>query len=420
MITVHFMVCNTRFVTSGQWHYVFEYLLTVTNLTLYQEHNQETIMSEKGLTTIALKKINRSKIYQYIYRSKLTSKLQIVQDLQMGLSTVSQNLNLLENEGLIEKNGYFDSTGGRKANAIQIVSDFRISIGVGILKNMFHITAIDLYGNTICTDTIPLTYSNTAAYYQQLTDKVKDFIEKNQYPEDKILGVSIATQGITSPDNTTVIYGNIMNNTGMRLKDFSRHLPYPCHLEHDSKSAAFLELWNHPELDSAVVLLLNRNLGGAIITNHQIHQGRSMHSGTIEHICVNPDGPLCYCGNRGCLETYCSANSLEQASGMTIKEFFPLLREKKSPQLIQIWEDYLKHLAFAMKNLNLVIDAPIIISGYLAPYFTEDDTDYLLRQINSMTPFELKEEQILVGTHGQYTPAIGTALFYVKEFIQSV
>ena len=377
-------------------------------------------MSEKGLTTIALKKINRSKIYQYIYRSKLTSKLQIVQDLQMGLSTVSQNLNLLENEGLIEKNGYFDSTGGRKANAIQIVSDFRISIGVGILKNIFHITAIDLYGNTVYTDTIPLTYSNTAAYYQQITDKVKDFIDKNQYPENKILGVSIATQGITSPDNTTVIYGNIMNNTGMRLKDFSRHLPYPCHLEHDSKSAAFLELWNHPELDSAVVLLLNRNLGGAIITNHQIHQGCSMHSGTIEHICVNPDGPLCYCGNRGCLETYCSANSLEQASGMTIKEFFPLLREKKSPQLIQIWEDYLKHLAFAIKNLNLVIDAPIIISGYLAPYFTEDDTDYLLRQINSMTPFELKEEQILVGTHGQYTPAIGAALFYVKEFIQSV
>ena len=377
-------------------------------------------MSEKGLTTIALKKINRSKIYQYIYRSKLTSKLQIVQDLQMGLSTVSQNLNLLENEGLIEKNGYFDSTGGRKANAIQIVSDFRISIGVGILKNIFHITAIDLYGNTVYTDTIPLTYSNTAAYYQQITDKVKDFIDKNQYPENKILGVSIATQGITSPDNTTVIYGNIMNNTGMRLKDFSRHLPYPCHLEHDSKSAAFLELWNHPELDSAVVLLLNRNLGGAIITNHQIHQGCSMHSGTIEHICVNPDGPLCYCGNRGCLETYCSANSLEQASGMTIKEFFPLLREKKSPQLIQIWEDYLKHLAFAMKNLNLVIDAPIIISGYLAPYFTEDDTDYLLRQINSMTPFELKEEQILVGTHGQYTPAIGAALFYVEEFIHSV
>lgn len=377
-------------------------------------------MSEKGLTNISVKKINRSKVYQYIYRKKITSKLQIVQDLQMGLSTVSQNLNLLEQDGLIEKNGYFESTGGRKANAIQIVSDFRISIGIGILKNMFHITAVDLYGNALYTNTIPFPYSNTPDYYKQVTDKIKEFIAINQYDEEKILGVSIATQGITSPDHSTVLYGNIMNNTGMILADFSRYLPYPCYLEHDSKSAAFLELWKHPELDSAVVFLLNRNLGGAIITNHQIHQGSSMHSGTIEHICINPDGPLCYCGNRGCLETYCSANALEQAAGMNIKDFFSLLREKKSPQLTQIWKDYLHHLAFAMKNLNLIIDAPIIISGYLAPYFLEDDIAYLTKHINVSSPFALNKEQIFVGTNGQYTPAIGAALFYVNQFIHAI
>lgn len=377
-------------------------------------------MSEKGLTNISVKKINRSKVYQYIYRKKITSKLQIVQDLQMGLSTVSQNLNLLEQDGLIEKNGYFESTGGRKANAIQIVSDFRISIGIGILKNMFHITAVDLYGNAFYTNTIPFPYSNTPDYYKQVTDKIKEFIAINQYDEEKILGVSIATQGITSPDHSTVLYGNIMNNTGMILEDFSRYLPYPCYLEHDSKSAAFLELWKHPELDSAVVFLLNRNLGGAIITNHQIHQGSSMHSGTIEHICINPDGPLCYCGNRGCLETYCSANALEQAAGMNIKDFFSLLREKKSPQLTQIWKDYLRHLAFAMKNLNLIIDAPIIISGYLAPYFLEDDIAYLTKHINVSSPFALNKEHIFVGTNGQYTPAIGAALFYVNQFIHAI
>lgn len=377
-------------------------------------------MSEKGLTNISVKKINRSKVYQYIYRKKITSKLQIVQDLQMGLSTVSQNLNLLEQDGLIEKNGYFESTGGRKANAIQIVSDFRISIGIGILKNMFHITAVDLYGNALYTNTIPFPYSNTPDYYKQVTDKIKEFIATNQYDEEKILGVSIATQGITSPDHSTVLYGNIMNNTGMILEDFSRCLPYPCYLEHDSKSAAFLELWKHPELDSAVVFLLNRNLGGAIITNHQIHQGSSMHSGTIEHICINPDGPLCYCGNRGCLETYCSANALEQAAGMNIKDFFSLLREKKSPQLTQIWKDYLHHLAFAMKNINLIIDAPIIISGYLAPYFLEDDIAYLTKHINVSSPFALNKEHIFVGTNGQYTPAIGAALFYVNQFIHAI
>ena len=384
------------------------------------QRNQENNMSEKGLTNISLKKINKSKVYQYIYRKKKASKQQIVQELQMGLSTVSQNLNLLEPEGLIEKNGFFASTGGRKANAIQIVSDFRISIGIGILKNMFHITAVDLYGNALYTNTIPFPYSNTPDYYKQVTDKIKEFIATNQYDEEKILGVSIATQGITSPDHSTVLYGNIMNNTGMILEDFSRYLPYPCYLEHDSKSAAFLELWKHPELDSAVVFLLNRNLGGAIITNHQIHQGSSMHSGTIEHICINPDGPLCYCGNRGCLETYCSANALEQAAGMNIKDFFSLLREKKSSQLTQIWKDYLHHLAFAMKNLNLIIDAPIIISGYLAPYFLEDDIAYLTKHINVSSPFALNKEHIFVGTNGQYTPAIGAALFYVNQFIHAI
>ena len=64
------------------------------------QRNQENNRSEKGLTNISLKKINKSKVYQYIYRKKKTSKQQIVQELQMGLSAVSQNLNLLEQEGL--------------------------------------------------------------------------------------------------------------------------------------------------------------------------------------------------------------------------------------------------------------------------------------------------------------------------------
>ena len=49
-------------------------------------------MSEKGLTTISLKKINRSKVYQYIYKTKAVSKQQIVQDLTMGLSMHSGTL----------------------------------------------------------------------------------------------------------------------------------------------------------------------------------------------------------------------------------------------------------------------------------------------------------------------------------------
>lgn len=374
-------------------------------------------MREQGLTTITLKKINKEKVYQYIYKERQTSKQQIVQELNMGLSTVSQNLNALEQEGLINRDGYFESTGGRKARIIQIISDFKIAIGVGILKNMFHIVAVDLYGEAVAKEIISIDYIDTDEYYTKVADEVEKFINKNNYKREQISGVSIATQGIISPDGESVTYGKIMDNSDMRLSDFADRLSYPCRIEHDSKAAADLELWNHPELDSAVVFLLNRNLGGAIITNRRVHQGMSMHSGSLEHMCINHDGPICYCGSRGCLETYCSVNSIETAAGVSIKEFFYEMRKNKNNIFKQIWEDYLKHLAYAIKNLNMVIDGPVIISGYLAPYFTDVDIAFMCELINAATPFPIAKDNIIVGMHGQFTPAIGAALYYVKRFI---
>ena len=81
-----------------------------------------------------------------------------------------------------------------------------------------------------------------------------------------------------------------------------------------------------------------------------------------------------------------------------------------SQNLNAIWQDYLKHLAFAMRNLN-------IISGYLAPYLVPEDLNMLLHLINENNPFTLTADQLLVGTHGQYTPAIGAALHYINRFV---
>ena len=124
-------------------------------------------MSEKGLTNISLKKINKSKVYQYIYRKKKTSKQQIVQELQMGLSTVSQNLNLLEQEGLIEKKRLFASTGGRKANAIQIVSDFKIQVCITKIS-----TFLILCDLAVCLATLYVSFSLVFALMRYLQGKV--------------------------------------------------------------------------------------------------------------------------------------------------------------------------------------------------------------------------------------------------------
>ena len=140
-------------------------------------------MKEKGLTTITLKKsIGKSVPIYYQQKKHPTPDRSGSAD---GTSTVSQNLNELENDGLISRNGYFKSTGGRKAQIIKIVEDFRISIGLGILKDMFHIVAVNLYGNAVATETIELPYENSDAYYTALAANVELFIQKNHYAPEK-------------------------------------------------------------------------------------------------------------------------------------------------------------------------------------------------------------------------------------------
>lgn len=376
-------------------------------------------MANKGMTAKAVKQINKNKVYAEIYRGRSVSKMQIVQKLQMGLSTVDQNLKALEEEGLIEKKGYFESTGGRKAQAIQICRTARISIGIGILKECIYIVAADLYGTVLQSAVLTIPYRHADTYYERLGREIDSFISAHGLDSGRILGVSVAVQGSISPDGQAVSYGAIMHNEQMKLSDFQKHIPYACRLEHDSKAAAFLELWRHPDIQSASMFLLNHNMGGAVIINGLVHQGLHMQSGNFEHLCIEKNGPLCYCGSRGCLETYCSVNALEKAAGMALPLFFEEVR-KKEAKYLKIWSEYLKYLAFAIRNVSAVVDGKIIISGYLAPFLVKEDVAFLLQHINESNAFPVSGEQFLLGTQGAYTQATGAALYQVNTFLTSL
>lgn len=376
-------------------------------------------MSDTSMTTIKLKQINKNKVYTGIYTARSTCKLLLTQSLKMGLSTVTQNLKILEEEGLIHKNGSFQSTGGRKADALEIVAAARLSIGVALLERELHIVAADLYGNALHSQAIPIPFQASQLYYSQVGDHIRTFISTHQLEERRILGVSIATQGIISADGQSVTYGVLLHNASMHLSDLQSHIPFPCRLVHDSKAAAKLELWHNQSIQSGVVLLLNRNLGGAIIAQRAIQNGDNMRSGTIEHLCMNPDGALCYCGRRGCLETYCSANSLAQAAGTSIPDFFRNLRHNNKIAR-QIWTDYLNYLALAIRNLSVVVDGTFVLSGYLAPYFQPEDLSFLVERINTLATFPLQADNIVLGHGGQFTQAIGASLHFIEEFLAQV
>lgn len=374
-------------------------------------------MGKERLTAGALKQLNREEVYRFIYRQKVTSKQQIVESLHLGLSTVSQNLAVLEEQGRISRQGFFDSTGGRKAQTIRIVPTFRLSIGVGLFKKELQVASVDLYGQVLHRQSCALPFRDEAGYYQAASECILQFIEKHHYSQEQILGIAISVQGIVSRDGSRILYGAILENQHMKQELFAAHLPYPCHLEHDSKAAARLELWSHPALEGALVLLLNHNLGGALILHRQIYTGTSMYGGALEHICVDPQGPRCYCGQRGCLEMYCSADALEKAAGASLDAFFHRLRADCRQEEQQLWEKYLHNLACVLRNVILVADVPVIFSGYLATYLTEADLQKMEQIIQQTMPFPIPSPGLLLGNHGEFAATVGAALSYIDAFL---
>lgn len=370
------------------------------------------------MTTSDVKKNNKQALLRHIYENESSQQQVLCELLHLSRPTVINLIRECSEEGLIEKSGYYESTGGRKANAIVFIPDSKISIGVELLQDSYEITAIDLYGNTICTAWYEIGFVNEDSYFRNICNSITHFINGNKIDHKKILGVGIVLQGLISADGTTVTYGKILNCTGLHISVFTDHLPYPCKFFHDAEAAAQFELWSHPSLKDFIYLNIRSHLSGALIVNRSSLKGTDLKSGVFEHMTLIPNGRPCYCGRRGCMETYCSTQPLIDVTGH-LHTFFEELR-KGSRTCQECWNTYLLNLATAINNLRMFIDYPVLIGGTLSPYLTEEDIDTLHRYASEKSAFPTEQRFIRQGQNQKALRCEGAAISYVKEYLHEI
>ena len=372
----------------------------------------------KRITPGQIKKTNRQQIYDFIYREGKVAQQDIAYALRLSRPTVATNLAELEEDGLIFKNGLLDYDQiGRKAVAYSIVPDSRIAIGVELMTDGVKMIAVDLYGKKIDRVVSELQYQNRASYFKEVSDRILAFIGTLGIPGDRILGIGFSMQGLVSADGTTMVYGKILDCSGVTTDVFSRHLPYPCSFVHDPAAAALSELWSSPELTDAMYLSLSRHLGGAMIFRRNIVTGKHGYMATFEHAKIRADGALCYCGKRGCAETVCSMKAL--LGDEDPDAFFEQVRSGV-PGAVKRWHTYLKNLAVLIGNLYLVVDVDFILGGHLAMYFKEEDIQFLYDEIRKDSPFEFSDDYILISKMPSHNITIGVALPYIQDFLDDI
>lgn len=368
-------------------------------------------------STSELRKTNYSSVYRMIYNEQQTSKQAIATSLNMSLPTVSQYLKELEEVGLIQKAGYYESTGGRKPHILQAVASARVAAGLEIRHDMVRLNLVDLYGSLLAEEVYPVSFEKNDKYYDDLCAWVDTILKRSNLAPEHILGVGIGTQNLISPDGKETAFGKLLP-VGIRVSDFSSRLPYPCVLVHDVELAALAELWHRPDLKNIIYLSLNRNLGGALVTDGNVHVG-TYSSGTIEHMGFMPNGLLCYCGKRGCLEAYCSAKALELQAEEPLDQFFFNLRMGRKYE-VKIWDIYLKNLAIAIDNMRMVYRVDILIGGLLQHYMTTDDYEKLSDYVFEQTFFQVRDLNIISSKIGQRATANGGAIYYIQKFLDNI
>jgi len=372
-------------------------------------------MAKHIATTSDMRIMNRNKIYLSIYHAVNISKQALAQEMHLSLPTVTQNLNELQELHLIERNGLYESTGGRKAQVIHCVSTAKIAVGVDVSKEMIRICAIDLYGAILKEDSIILEFHYEESYFQRLGGWINDFIRQLPYPAENLLGIKIGVQGLVNKEGTLVFYSAIFKCPSLPLSFFQKYIDYPCSLAHDTETAAVAALWQHRDIQDAVYLALNHNFSGTLIINGEPHPGKTL-SGVIEHMCLVPGGLRCYCGKNGCMECYCSADALINSSGETLPIFFKKLRMSDSV-CIKIWDDYMRHLARGINNIRMVLDGDFILGGVLKDYLIDSDLETIYQYVQEESSFQNTSFSLKLSNCGYHATMLGAALILIKQFL---
>ncbi|WP_152973584.1 ROK family transcriptional regulator [Bifidobacterium aesculapii] len=372
----------------------------------------------KAMPSAAVKTHNRIAMTQYLYTHDHATKQEIERELGLSLPTITQNLRALESEHVIRQGPLLASTGGRKARGYDFNPDHRTAIGVVMKHNEVRMCAVDLRGNVVERLNRTLPYRNANVYYQRVGDIVENFATDVEARHGGVLGVAFAIQGIVSPDGRTITFGNIMRNTGLTLDAIAQSIHRPCMMIHDSDASAMAELWFDKTLTDAVCVYLERRPGGAVIVGGRLYQGPNMCNGAIEHMTLVPGGRECYCGQRGCMDTYCSPESLPE-DYESIPGFFSVLEqgERHHRERMDEWLDY---VAQAIVNVRSVIAGDVIIGGEAAQYLEDDDIDDLKRRVVERTPFGTERFTLRRSYCAEDQNIIGAALRYVETYLSEI
>ena len=190
-----------------------------------------------------------------------------------------------------------------------------VVIGIDLGGTNIKAGAVTNDGRVLLRDREPTpTPSVPAAVVEAIARVVGRCVAQFQQQGQRVAGLGVGSPGTIDLDRGIVLFSPNLTGWGdVPLKAMTEEkLGLPCALENDANAAALGEQWVGAGrgADSLVMFTLGTGIGGGIVLDDKVWHGTGGFAGEIGHMSINPDGPLCGCGNRGCIEAYASATAM--------------------------------------------------------------------------------------------------------------
>lgn len=324
-----------------------------------------------------------------ICQNKRISRAQLARLTGLSRMSVTNTVNdLIHDNYVCERDRPTHGLAGRQPVGLDIADLSPLIAGLYISRDKCHGILSDM--------TLQIKYSSQVTFeFQETASSLQDKIERivrqlaANVGDRTIIGCGISSIG--SLDASRGLILDPKNFYGIRefqLKScVEAYLPCPVILNNDMNAAAQAEklFGNGQHIRNFLYVGMSNGIGSGIVADDMLYQRGSEFAGELGHVSINYQGPLCTCGNKGCIEVYTSIpiilEKLRRRTGKTLSfEAFCKLSHQQA--VAKILDEAMEHLGHALISIVNVVNPDAILFGHEGAYLPDQYLKKLERIIN--------------------------------------
>jgi glucokinase-like ROK family protein len=262
-----------------------------------------------------IRAINRSTVLNTIKISGSISRVEIARSTGLRAETVSGITAEFIESGLVFEKAEGDSRGGRRPILLAINPQGGYVVGVKLMEKYVVGAITDLEATIISKHSEAHNDYSPEAAIETLAGVVNKLADKIQISRHQLLGVGMGLAGIVNAREGILRYSPYFGWRDVPIVELLQsRLQIPVYIDNDVNTLTLNEqlFGSGQGIDNFLTVTVGRGIGLGIVVNGQLYRGGNGGGGEFGHTIVDPQGPICACGKRGCLETYTSDPALLQ------------------------------------------------------------------------------------------------------------